>query len=313
MKLIKQFTADVTIYESSNLYINKLQIALEDIKTRFEKKCYKSAYIDSIIEIIDCSAVVIMNNDNNCIGKMSVLFSANIIQIEAGDVIVDLQADKFRNSSDNRRLICKNDYCIADIVADSNISSFIKEGMYVPIYVDEVKYNSLKSHIIVMGSIITPTLMRRKYTNACYKLNSSLTPEEKINLSSLFTAEYKKQYNLVNDNNNKKAMVYRTMMYPFQEERRPTITGKDVPLADLKFAESDIICRPKEQPLYKQTIRLTDVKHPIVLASYDALLYFIIEHIKHIEALFYMCENYPPISPTDKHNFHFWKKYRESF
>lgn len=152
MKVLKVFEVAFDICDPEKLYQPLASIILDEIKTKYEKRCFKSSYIIEIKEILHFSECEISTDHQQCIGLLNVMFIALVEIYVPGNIIPVCVLNTKRSTGD---FIGSSDDAAIQIVQAENekILPAFKVGDIFPIQVKDVTYGSGQEKMTVLGCL----------------------------------------------------------------------------------------------------------------------------------------------------------------
>lgn len=152
MKLVKTFETSIDIVDIEKLYQPIGQIIMEELKNKYEGKCYKSSYIIEIRELVHLSEVEISTDHSDCIGLIDVTFNA-LVEVYMPDNIIPVCKLEIRRP--NGEFIGSSDDAGIQIIQSENekILPAFKVGDRFPVQVKSVTYNISQSKMTITGTL----------------------------------------------------------------------------------------------------------------------------------------------------------------
>ncbi len=313
MRVTKIFETHMDISDTEKLYQPLTVIVMEELKNKFEKRCYKSSYIIEIKEINHISQCEISTNHQQCIGMIDVMFTALVEIYTPGNIIPVCKLEIKRN---NGEFIAESEDAQIQLVANENdkILPAFKVGDIFPIQVKAVNYGPFQRKMTVVGCLpeikpeplviykIVPSqykeLFRPGQLNAIEQFVSANNNSEWI--SSLSAADKKKMDEYVAVTypykDNKTSAIPKTSQFNFTDSKEisaladikqpfyiyyPPETSRSRPIAN-------IVTDPAAMESYKNLI--VEERPMVIITEFITIYYNYMEMIKSLT------ENYP--SPT---------------
>jgi hypothetical protein len=152
MKIVKTFETSIDIVDIGKLYQPLVPILMEELKNKYEHKCYKSSYIIEILEIVHNSEVEISTDHQDCIGLVYVTFNALVEVYTPGNII---PVCKLEIKRQNGEFIGSSDDAGIQIIQTENerILPAFKVGDKFPVQIRDVTYNTGQSKMTVLATL----------------------------------------------------------------------------------------------------------------------------------------------------------------
>ena len=224
MKVIKHFETSIDITDIEKLYQPLSIILMEELKAKYEGRCFKSSYVIEIKEITHYSSCEISTDHQQCIGLVDVMFSA-LVEIYTPGNIIPLCHLEIKRS--NGEFIAKSNDAKIQLVPNENdkILPAFKVGDKFPIQVKDVTYGPHQKEMSIVGCL--PEIKPEKLV--IYKINPA-------DYKELFTVKQLKaieEFISVNDKSKwisglnaadkKKLDEYVAVTYPYQNNKVPSM------------------------------------------------------------------------------------------
>lgn len=231
MKIVKTFVTSIDIVDIEKLYQPIQPILMEELKTKYEGRCFKSSYIIEILEIVHYSEVEISTDHQDCIGLLYVTFNALAEIYVPGNIIPVCKLEVRRS---NGEFIGSSDNAGIQIVQTENerILPAFKVGDKFPVQVRDVTYNTGQKQMTVLATL--PEIKPEKLI--IYKIKELLTASDMKNLDRFFTNFINPLHKWIGDlqgSDKKKFDEFVGVTYPYQSSKTSSVpkTGQ------LNFAE----------------------------------------------------------------------------
>lgn len=319
MKVMKIFQTSFNISDVEKLYQPISTILMEELKNKYEKRCYKSSYIIEIKDIIHCSECEISTDHQQCIGLFNVMFTALVEIYTSGNIIPVCRLEIKRS---NGEFIAESDDAKIQLVPNNDsgqdrILPAFKVGDRFPIQIKDVTYGAHQPKMTVVGCL--PDIRPEKLT--IYKINPSnykeiFTENQLKSIADFVEKNDKTKWiNSLSVPDKKKFDDYVGMTYPYKENKSSNFSKssqfnftnvEDLKKINIDFSkkpQSFYICYPPEitrsRPiayivtgnLLEQYKNLIFEENPMVVIT-D----WITIHHNYMELVKSLTENYP--SPT---------------
>jgi hypothetical protein len=312
MKIIQSFDTSLDLSDVSKIYRPLESSLLEEIKSRYEKKCYKSCYIIEVKEIIHRSSCEISTDHQQCIGKLNVIFTALVEVYTPGNIIPVCELQLKRNNGEFIAESADAKIHLVPLQNDKILPAF-KAGDKFPIQVKSITYGCFQEKATVIGSL--PDI--RPEPLVIYKINPALykriLEDDQLDVIKKFNTtleDINKWINSLSPAEKNKLDEYISATYPYKENKNPTIQKISqfnfTDIEDLKklndMKQPFYVCYPPEisrsKPIayivnannnsYKNHI--FDERPMVVISNWITVHYNYMEFVKQLT------ENYP--SPT---------------
>ena len=244
MKIIKIFETPLDICDIEKLYQPLGITILDELKLKYEKRCYKSSYIIEIKDILHHSEVEISTDHQQCIGLVNVIFSALVEVYVPGNII---PVCKLEFKRQNGEFIASSDDAAIQIIQAENekILPAFKVGDKFPIQVKDVTYGSGQSKMTVLGML--PEIKPEKFV--IYKINPAnydgLFTKAQIDQLDKFSKELIEINQFVSGltgADKKKFDEYIAVTYPYRTPKQPAIAKT----AQFNFTETKELMKLNE-------------------------------------------------------------------
>lgn len=181
MKIVKTFETSIDIVDIGKLYQPLVPILMEELKNKYEGKCYKSSYILEILEIVHNSEVEISTDHQDCIGLVYVTFNALVEVYTLGNII---PVCKLEIKRQNGEFIGSSDDAGIQIIQTENerILPAFKVGDKFPVQIRDVTYNTGQSKMTVLATL--PEIKPDKLV--IYKIKEPLNDSDIKRLEKFF-------------------------------------------------------------------------------------------------------------------------------
>lgn len=312
MKIIQTFTTSVDISDIGKLYQPASGI-MEDLKSKYEHKCFKSSYIIEIIELVHGSGTEISADHQDCIGLGNVTFNALVEVYTPGNIIpvckleVKRQNGEFVGSSDDAGIRISQ-------TENERILPAFKVGDRFPVQVKEVTYNIGQSKMTVQATL--PELKPDELI--IYKIREPLSEPDIKALDRFFTTFIEPLHRWIaelNGPDKKKYDEFVGVTYPYKTSKTSSLAKVgQINFTDLKELTklSEVkqlyLCYPPEISRSKPIALILDPsieKENSPKMHEKALMKVISDYLtsyyNYISMLKIMTENYPsPLSDRYK-------------
>jgi hypothetical protein len=319
MKVIKVFETSFDICDVEKLYQPISTILMEELKAKYEKRCYKSSYIIEIKDIIHYSECEISTDHQQCIGLLNVMFTALVEIYTPGNIIPVCKLEIKRS---NGEFIAESDDAKIQLIPNTDsgqdrILPAFKVGDRFPIQVRDVTYGAHQQKMTVVGCL--PDIKPEKLT--IYKINPA-------NHKDLFTNSQLKAIGDFIEKNDKTKWIsslstvdkkkfddYVALTYPYKENKTSSLPKTTqfnfTSVEELKKINAEYSKKP--QPFYicypPEVTRSRPIAYLVTgssLEQYKNLIFeenpmvvitdWITIHHNYMEFVKSLTENYP--SPT---------------
>ena len=224
MKVIKHFETSIDITDIEKLYQPLSTILMEELKLKYEGRCFKSSYIVEIKKITHYSSCEISTDHQQCIGLVDVMFSALVEIYTPGNIIPVCQLEIKRN---NGEFLATSESAVVHIVPNDNdkILPAFKVGDKFPIQVRDVTYLPHQKTMTVVGCLpeIKPEkLIIYRIDPANYK---ELFTEKQLKVIGEFITNNDKSKWVagLNASDKKKQDEYIAVTYPYKTNKVSTL------------------------------------------------------------------------------------------
>lgn len=182
MKIVKTFETSIDIVDTEKLYQPLQSILMEELKSKYEGKCFKSSYIIEIVEIVHASEVEISTDHQDCIGLVYVTFNALVEVYTPGNII---PVCKLEIKRQNGEFIGSSNDAGIQIIQTENerILPAFKVDDRFPVQVKDVTYNIGQPKMTVIATL--PELKPDKLI--IYKVREPLSEPDIKALDKFFT------------------------------------------------------------------------------------------------------------------------------
>lgn len=316
MKIIKLFSTSVDICDVEKLYQPITTLLMDELKSKYEKRCFKSSYIIEIKEIIHYSQCEISTDHQQCIGKVDLMFTALVEIYTTGNIIPVCELEVRRN---NGEFIAQSEDAKIQLIPDlddgpDKLLPAFKVGDRFPIRVKEVTYGPHQRKMTVIGHLprIQPDPL------VIYKINTKeqIFTDYHLKLIEDFVTknDRTKWITSLEPADKKKYDEYIAVTYPYKENKTPQIPKTsqfnfmnidDLKKINAEFTSKDpfYICYPPEISRSKP---IAYIMSSNAIEQYKNHIYdenpmvvitgWITTHYNYVEFVKSLTENYP--SPT---------------
>ena len=228
MKVVKIFQTPIDISDIEKLYQPLNTILMDELKAKYEKRCFKSSYVIEIQQIIHYSECEISTDHQYCIGLINVMFTA-LVEIYTPGNIIPVCKLEFKRS--NGEFIASSDDAAIQIIQAENekILPAFKVGDKFPIQVKDVTYGSGQPKMTVIGCL--PEIKPEKLV--IYKINNDgddlFTKSQLKILENFFVklGEIHKWVAELNPADKKKLEEFVSVTYPYKTNKLPTLNKQN--------------------------------------------------------------------------------------
>lgn len=130
------------------------------VRSKFEGRCFRSCWIQSVDKITRQSECTILHDSNTMRGSINMEFEATCVTYPEGWVIVGCKVESVNEKTG--LIICRRDQAHVTMKRQ-NLTASITVGQIIPVYVSKVKYNINSPEIAMMGVLFTPPLQPKIY------------------------------------------------------------------------------------------------------------------------------------------------------
>lgn len=222
-----------------SIYTPFKKSCIKVLKDNYQGRCYKGAYIIDIESILKNSDLEISRNHLDGRGSSFVMFKANVIQRDEGDLVAKCKIIKRKDG----RMFAETKYSNV-ILLNHDLLKIVKEGDIIPIIVKKSRYTPLRNKISVFAVPFVPQISANTYIYVC---DGSLTSVEVQKLNTYITqmGEINSLIKKLKPADEKKFSYYNEIFYPFKNVKKPKLLeNKNVILLDIltmKFeADKDV-------------------------------------------------------------------------
>ena len=205
------------------------QLILEKLKKRYLNICYQSILITKIVEVIQRSAVRIVNNRLDGGAFVDVRFKAEGIIYLEKEIINGCKVSEIRG----KNIILEHKYATIMIqdLNNKNIYQTLNINHIVPIIVSKCKYSLSQKNMTITGALYTPQVRQ----NIVFIINNGLDAYElqKFKIVTQEIEAKEKQLDLLKDR--KLFDYFQNLLYPFKVNQ--------------KYEQSDMAKKYQLQPI----------------------------------------------------------------
>jgi hypothetical protein len=225
MKIIKLFETSLDICDIEKIYQPLNVVVLDELKLKYEKKCFMSSFIIEVKNIIHCSEAEISTDHQQCIALVSVMFTALVEVYTPGNII---PVCKLEFKRPNGEFIASSSDSAIQIIPSENdkILPAFKIGDKFPIQVKDVTYGTGQAKMTVLGTL--PEIKPEKFV--IYKINpvnyEVLFTKSQIESLEKFSKElepYNQWMSGLNTTDKKKFDEYIAVTYPYKTQKNSSI------------------------------------------------------------------------------------------
>lgn len=281
----------------SEIYSTNIDaLIMEKLKKRYLNICYQSILITKIVEVIQRSAVRIVNNRLDAGAFVDVRFKAEGIIYLEKEIINGCKVSEIRG----KNIILEHKYATIMIqdTNNKNIYQTLNINQIVPIMVGKCKYSISQKNMTITGALYTPQLR----PNIVFIINNGMEPYElqkfKIVLQEI--EEKEKQLDLLKDR--KLFEYFQNLLYPFKVNQKYEQSDKakkyqlqpiGITVEDLSELQSGVIVFPCEDHFkhrrifYTKKMQDLDQLGDLVINNglYYILTQYLSKYINYIDAL----------------------------
>lgn len=161
MRFKKQFTVVVTVDDPIGFAADSGSLQREIVR-RYESSCFGECYIIRVLSIDREGEMKIPRGINICQANIDVMFTAECMRYNRGDVICDCMVQKVKEPGQEFILVCIANY--ADVCVLNNWkSSSVTAGQVIPVRVVDVTYRPNSRRIHVNAEVFVPSKEYRLY------------------------------------------------------------------------------------------------------------------------------------------------------
>jgi hypothetical protein len=261
---------------------NYNQYCIDELKKKYENKCYKGKYIQEVCKLLKRSKCYMTTNDAIGSGTIYMQFLAKLLIINNNTILYDCVIENIEESG--RMQLKKNNIII--YIAGNRRFIILKKKQKINVLIKNVKYPIFEKYIITNG---IPYFYPLKEDNVFHINLDSMNDIEKEEINKLkenierLRKEQKKIGKKIWD-------VFYKRYYPFREEQVPP----------KEFKTKDIInISGKLSLFYPNTINYAsgqilagDFDKNLEESAYVIYSRFLNIHLKHLRLVIYMCSIY---------------------
>ncbi len=263
MKVIKTFETPIDIVDIEKLYQPILPILMEELKIKYEGRCFKSSHIIEILEIVHYSEVEISTDHQDCIGLLWVTFNALVEIYVPGNII---PVCKFEVKRSDGGFIGFSDSAGIQIVATENekILPAFKVGDKFPVQVRDVTYNTGQKQMTVLATL--PEIKPDKLV--LYKVKEPLSDKDLKFLDKFINNSITPLHKWISElqgSDKKKFEEFINVTYPYQSVKTSGLSKTNqFNFTDFKELEKfrehkqPILCYPPEMSRSKSIALIVD-------------------------------------------------------
>lgn len=130
------------------------------VRSKFEGRCFRSCWIQSVDRITRQSECTILHDSNSMKGSMNLEFEATCVTYPDGWVIVGCKVESVNEKKE--LIICRRDQAHITMKRQ-NLTASITVGQIIPVQIMKVKYNINSPDVAMLGVMFTPPLRPKIY------------------------------------------------------------------------------------------------------------------------------------------------------
>jgi DNA-directed RNA polymerase subunit E'/Rpb7 len=320
MRIKKYIQYTIDLFGSLIYSNNYNELCLKLLKQKFEKKCYASSLIISIDKIVRISEVRFPTNRIDGAGYIDVIFEADTIIYEPGDIIC------CKVTKGTKEIYAEHKYIDLKVKRDvkSNLLKIIKDNQIIPFKIQRCKYIIDSKKI---SAIAKPLIPEQEPINYYYQISEKISEKEELKLSKLmFMINQQEKINELEKKKDPKIYNYfENLIYGYKKPqkfelsmicRKNKFKSMDLNMDNIKKVSNSIIVQPNEIHINEKRFLLTSG----LLGKYSSELMVISEKTytafysilnKYYKYLIYMEELVTNYNTLDKlkENALYWNAY----
>jgi hypothetical protein len=158
MIIKKEIEVGLDVSDPINLYSGDNIMYV--VKSKYEKRCFKGAYIISVDKILRTSDCVINRESNDGSGTVAVVFLATVMMYSHGEIIVDCKISRIDPKSS---IIIGTTDTAYVMLKRTNIFTSLKPGQYIPVQVGGMLYSPGSSSVAINAVPFLPEIATTRY------------------------------------------------------------------------------------------------------------------------------------------------------
>lgn len=179
----KQIAQTLLINDSISFSINYVENILEELRKKYERKCFSGSYIQTITKLIEYTPFVIIDDLSTSSGKVNVLFEVIVEYFPiTSNLILEIK------STDPLISLSYNNYLYSILKSKLKLSI----GQYLPCILSYVKYNPMSDKVKSISEVFTRASLQDSNNYIITNLNVSES-EKKIISKLLYNITIEKQ------------------------------------------------------------------------------------------------------------------------
>lgn len=283
VKIHKQYETIVNLSPVENYSSNSELVIMNKLRKVFEGKCYKSSLICNITRIIRRGWIKPAQNLTDGSSDVNVIFEAESIVYNAGDIITDCVVKNVERSGE---LICKSEYAAIHIRGSVMLRG-IQNGQTIPVQVVSVRYSVGTDSITINGTPYYHSMMFFLYKT---DITPNKVPADVIELLQSLHNKALEIENKFKNSDPKLSKFFIEIFYPFIDNTiKDDKTNKDIRKLNMmdevkKFVEADFSTTKKETPMFIIRHPRTEKSQPFIYHIEESVFNNDISKISILEA-----------------------------
>jgi DNA-directed RNA polymerase subunit E'/Rpb7 len=215
MIITKVLETSVDLFDSKDIYTsNIIDMLIKKLTDRYRNKCFQSMLITEIVKIIRHSDIKMVDNRLDGGAYINVQFEAKGIILVRGEILNGCKVIEILDTG----IIIEHEFVGGLIVPGSKqqIFNVIKKGQYIPVIINEVRYNPGQREISIYGSPFVPQMQ----TNTYYSISSGINDVDADKLNKMLedlNTELKLHDNMTKERSYE---FFKSLLYPFKTQQK---------------------------------------------------------------------------------------------
>lgn len=208
MRIIKIIETGLNIDDPISMYSNAQANFMSMLTNQFKGVCIRECRIEKILQIKKISECIMETRGEQCIGHVNIMFEVEATVYAPGEVISGCLVQH----KDQNLIVVKHPTASIWLKYHEKLAS-IKAGQFIPIVVGGASYTLSSNSISINAVPFLPT-----HNSICYKIEGSLTTEDRQLLSGVIERLETEERKLKEVRDAKAVEFFNKLIYPFKAE-----------------------------------------------------------------------------------------------